>query len=100
MKEDSLAIKLSYIVHGQCKDGVPHDIGLTLASVAEKHISKGFTFASKAIEVGRQVTKNEIIVEVGCWTDGIGVYSDNVFPEEYQPKKGKTYRVTIEEIKE
>lgn len=38
--------------------------------------------------------------EIGAWTDGIGVFSDDGMFCAYRLKVGKKYKVTIEEIEE
>jgi hypothetical protein len=54
-----------------------------------------FTFTSIALTL----KNDEDDMQVGVWTDGIGVYSDNDAFCEYKLVAGKRYKVTIEEIK-
>lgn len=53
-----------------------------------------FEFIAEAKEV-----TNTPWAEVGAWTDGIGIFSDNDQLCAFRLEIGKTYKVTIEEVK-
>lgn len=54
-------------------------------------ISPNFTFVSKA----RKSSKGK---EIGCWTDGIGVFQDDFPNRAYTMKEGEEYQITISKL--
>lgn len=64
-----------------------------------RQIKKGdkmFTFKNRALIIKEKGLENLI----GVWTDGLSLNSDNGEYCSYRLKKGKVYKVTVEEIKE
>ena len=61
-------------------------------------MSDTFTFSGEARKVARDLSDGTVAIEVGVWTDGIGVFSDTDEQVVYRLEPGKKYRVTIEEI--
>ena len=55
-----------------------------------------FTFEGTARTVGRHISEHMIVNEVGVWTDGIGLYSDNEDPCAYRLQSGTRYKITVE----